>query len=42
LPEGKRAWRIGQIFPDDWQPLVRRRGPYRRLAWLDVRLAPGP
>lgn len=35
-------WRPVQIFLYDWQPLVRRRRLYRRLAAIPVRLAPSP
>jgi len=35
-------WRPVQIFLYDWQPLVRRRRLYRRLATIGVRLAPAP
>jgi hypothetical protein len=33
-------WRPIEIFVYDWQPLVRRRRLYRRLALAQVRLAP--
>ncbi|WP_421935488.1 hypothetical protein [Phenylobacterium sp.] len=35
-------WRPVQIFLYDWQPLVRKRRLYRRLATIGVKLAPAP